>query len=155
MALPKTKEETLLHMRLIWFAFLMSIPLYIYAGMLASFSWLNIRNSGIIFDVLGVLDLLYFGGIRISLYARAREAAQGHSDDIRAVRRWMVFWIVLLSSAEAEALFGVCLQVGNNTLRPALPFFVVAFLLLLTLWPRQIWSPGITATGRENRRINR
>lgn len=138
MAPPKTKEETLRQMRLIWFAFLASIPLYVYVATVTNFDWLNIRNAGTIFDILGILDVLYFGGIRISLYARAQKAAQGHSEDMRAVRRWMVFWIILVSIADAEALFGVCLQAAKNTLRPAVPFYAVAFVLLLSLWPRQI-----------------
>lgn len=146
MALPKTNEEALLQMRLIWFAFLMSIPLYIYAAAMTNFTWLNFRNARTIFDVLGILDLLYFAWIRISWFPRAVEAAQKHSEDIRAVRRWMVVWTILVSIAESEALFGVCLQTGNEALKPALPFYVLASLLLLTLWPRQIWSPRIIAT---------
>lgn len=146
MAAPKTKEEALLQMRLTWFAFLMTIPLYIYAGTITGFVWLNFRHAGTIFDILGILDLLYFAWIRISWSPRALEAAQEHCEDMRAVRRWMVVWTILVSIAEAEAVFGICLQVSNTALKPALPFYVLASLLLLTLWPRQILSPGITAT---------
>lgn len=146
MALPKTKEEALRQMRLTWFAFLMTIPLYVYAATIGGFSWLNIRNAVTIFDVLGILDLFYFAWIRIGRYSHALEAAQEHPEDMRAVGRWKVFWTVLITIAEAEALFGVLLQMQNKALKPALPFYVLASLLLLTLWPRQIWSQGITPT---------
>lgn len=142
----KTKEEALRQMRLMWFAFLMTIPLYIYGVAIGGLSWLHIRNAGTIFGVLGVLDLFYFAWIRMTRYSRALEAAQEHAEDMRTVRRWTVFWTVLVAIAESEALFGVCLQAAKDALRPAVPFYAVAFVLLLSLWPRQIWSSGITAT---------
>lgn len=127
-------------MRLIWFAFLMTIPLYIYGATIGGFSWLNIRNAGPIFGILGISDLFSFAWIRVGRYSRALEATKEHAEDIHTVRRWKAVWTVLLCMTEAEALFGVCLEVGKHALRPALPFYVLASLLLLTLWPRQVWS---------------
>jgi hypothetical protein len=146
MALPRTKEEALQQMRLTWLAFLMSIPLYIYAATIANFEWLHFRNAQTVFDVFGILDLLCFVRFRISRYPRMLGLAQQHPEDMHTVRRWTVVWTMLLSFAEAEAVFGVCSQIENNALKPALPFYALAFALLLSLWPRHIWEPGITPT---------
>ena len=133
-------------MRLIWFALLASIPLYVNAGILSSSYRSNIRIPRHVFEVLAIVNVLYFVGIRISLYPRARKAVQEHPANLRAVGRWMVFWIILASSAEANALLAVCFQIENKALKLALPLYVLASLLLLTLWPRPIWSTGMRAT---------
>ena len=138
--------EALQQMRLMWFAFLATIALYIYAGTITNFSFLNFRNEGIVLSILGILDLLYFGAIRLGLFARALKAAQEHPEDMRAVRRYTVAWTILLSIAEAEALFGVCVQMARHKIQPALPFYGLAFLLILSLWPRQIRSQDMAAS---------
>jgi hypothetical protein len=140
MITAKTKEEALLQMRLVWLAITLTIPLYIYAGTITSFAWLNFPKAETIFYILGVLYLISFIGFRMRRYPRALEAAQEHSDNMQAVRRWSTVWMILISNGEAEAVIGVCLQMKNGRLTPALPFYVLAFLLTLSLWPRPIWS---------------
>ena len=145
MASPKTKEEALRQMRLMWFAFLMTIPRYIYGVAIGGFAWLNVRRTAI-FDGLGILDLLSFAWIRIRRFAPALRTTQEHSEDISVVRHWLAVSTALLTIAEAEAVFGTLLQIGHNALKPAAPFYALASLLLLTLWPRRIWSSEATAT---------
>lgn len=146
MATPKTKGEALQQMRLMWFAFLATIALYIYGGTITSFSFLNFRNEGIVFSVLGILDLLSFIRVRMHLYPRALKALQERPEDVRTVKRWNTLWTALLCIAETEAVFGVCVQMAHHKVQPALPFYGLAFLLILFLWPRQIRSQDIPAT---------
>jgi hypothetical protein len=126
-------------MRLIWLAFLISILLYVYIGdTMAGISWLTFSNGGKSFILLSALGLLSFVLFRKKRYSAALEFAKQQPENIHAVRGWMNSWIVLLSIAESEALFGLCFRMGNKTLQQSLPFYAVGFLLTLSLWPRRI-----------------
>ncbi|MHB8412484.1 MAG: hypothetical protein ACYDDI_11145 [Candidatus Acidiferrales bacterium] len=141
MARPKTKEEALLQMRLMWFAILMSILLYIYVGeMSPGIKWLNFQNTGKIFVILAVLNLVSFLWFRKKRYRAARDLAKEQPENTHAVRSWMNSWIILLSIADSEAVFGVCFRMGNKTLQQTLPFYAIGLLLTLSLWPPQPWS---------------
>lgn len=59
------------------------------------------------------------------------------ASNARALRKWEVGQIIALSNAEAVAIYGLVVRtVLHGTLSEALPFYVVALLLLLVLTPR-------------------
>jgi hypothetical protein len=143
---PKTKEEALRQMRLIWFAFIVSIALYVWIGeTMPGFSWLTFPNAGKTFVTLAVLNFLYFLWAWRKLYSRALEVIQIQPENIHAVRRWMNAWIILMCLAESETLFGLAFRMGGKTLQQSLPFYMVGSILTLWLWPRQVWSSTKTA----------
>lgn len=134
-------------MRLLWLAFFVSIALYVWIGeTMPGFSWLSFENAGKILFMLAVLDLLSFSWARRKLYSPALEVLQSQPENIRAVKRWMSTWTILLCNAQAVAVFGLAFRMGDKTLRQSLAFYVVGFLLTLWLWPRQVWSSTRTAT---------
>ncbi len=114
MARPKTKEEALQQMRLMWFAILISILLYIYVGeMPPGIKWLNFQNAGKIFVILAVFNLISFLWFQKKRYRAAGNLAKEKPENIHAVRGWMNCWIILLSIADSEAVFGVCFRMGK------------------------------------------
>lgn len=134
-------------MRLIWFAFIVSVVLYIYMGetMAADFSWLGFNNAEKIWGVWAMLDLFYFLWVWRKFYRPAVELIRKQPEDAHAVRRWMLGRIMLLASGEAEILLGVLFWMGDKTFTQSLPFFVIGSLMLLSLWPRQVWSSAESA----------
>jgi len=147
MAVRVTKEQTLRTMRVIWFAFIMSVVLYIYVcKMIRPSSPSGAETT--LFVVPAVLDLLSFLWIRFKRYAPALQSLQSQPEDVRAVAKWRVFLVALLAMAEAEILFGVVSWMLNGIFRQSLPFFVLGSLLLLSLWPRQFWSSSPIADDR-------
>lgn len=142
MAAPSTKEEALRQMRAVWFCFLISIPLYVYFGeMMPVFSWLSFPNAGKIFVTLAVLDLLSFSWALRKRYSPAVRAVRGEPETMRNAKRWMASWTILICDASSLMLLGIAFRLGGKTLRQSLPFYLVGALLILSLWPRQIWSP--------------
>ena len=128
-------------MRLMWITFLVSILLYVYIGeTMPGFEWLNFRHAGKTFVTAAVLDVLLFFWYRTKRYRAAVDLAKAHPEDFRAVRRWMTHWMILLCIAESEAVYGICLRMGNKTLQQSLPLYGVGFLLTLSLWPRPTWA---------------
>jgi len=88
MAPPKTKEEALQQMRLIWLAFLVSVLLYLYIGYaMPPFPWLEFRHAQATISVLSVLDLVNFVWFRVKRFPSALQSAQAQPQDIHAIRR--------------------------------------------------------------------
>jgi hypothetical protein len=140
LATPKTKEEALRQMSRMWVAFVISIPLYVWAGeMKTGFTWLNFHNAGKTFVILAILSLIQFSWFRRKRYSSALALVRKQPENIDAVRRWMNSWIVLLCLAESVTVFGFFFRVGDKTLEQSLPFYAVGALLILWLWPRQVW----------------
>ena len=141
MAAPKTKEEALQQMRLMWLAIISSIVLYVYTSeMMRGIAWLTFSHAGALFAVLAIFNLYSFSWFRMKRYYPAVRAIQSQPENIQAVRRWMSCWTIILCVAESEAVFGFTFQMGGKTLRESLPFYVVGFLLVLWLWPRPVWQ---------------
>ena len=104
------------------------------------FSWLNFSTSGetlVALSILCLCDFLWFWRKR---YSQALHAVQTEAENIRLIKRWMNYWVILVSLAECEALFGLALRLGGKRLQQALPFYLVALLLMLRLWPRKFLS---------------
>ena len=141
MAAPRTREEALRHMRLAWLSFIASVALIVWAGeWIPGFSWLAFPHAGKTFVILGVYCILSFFWIWRKRYSPALRAIRSQPEDVQAVRRWMGFWTILICIANAEILFGFALRMGGKTLQQSLPFYVPGSLLILWLWPRQVWS---------------
>ena len=133
-------------MRIIWVCFIVTIALYIRTGeTMPGFSWLRFKNAKETFETLAVLDFLYFFWAWRRLYCPALEAVQSQPENIRAVTRWMGSWMIVLTIAETETLFGLASQLGGQTLQQSSPFYVVGSLLTLWLWPRQFWPSANAA----------
>jgi hypothetical protein len=134
-------------MRLMWFGFIVSVALYICIGetMMANFSWLAFNDAGKILGVLSILDFSYFLWVWRKFYRPAVESIRKQPEDVHVVRRWVISWIMLVASGEGEILLGFVFWMGGKTLTQSLPFFVVGSLLLLSLWPRPVWSPAKAA----------
>jgi hypothetical protein len=146
LATPRTKEEALQQIRIVWCAFILTIPLYIYAGhVFGTISWLSFPNAGKLFIILAVLNLWSYGWTWRSRYSPARSTFQDEPEDIDAVRRWNGSWVVLISVAQCQSLFGFALQMGGKTLEQSLPFYAAGAILTLWLWPRKVWELDKTA----------
>jgi hypothetical protein len=141
LAAPKTKEEVLGQMRGLWLAFLASVPLYLCVGEISkTIPWLNFPNAEATLATLAVLALFSFLWVLLKRYFPALQIVRSQPNDMHAVRRWQVFWVNLLAIANCQILFGFVFWMGGKTFTQSAPFFVVGSLLLLLLWPRQVWS---------------
>jgi len=88
-------------MRLIWFVFIVSTPLYVWMGeTVPGFSWLSFPNAGKIFSILSVFDLFYFFWALKKLYSPALEAIHNQPENLHAARHWMNSWICLCMHGE-------------------------------------------------------
>lgn len=144
---PKTKEEALRQLRSIWFAYLATVPLYVYAVQLMSGPlWLHFRNAVEIFSILSALDLISFVWFWKKRHPRAVETLRSNPDDVHAIRRWVASVTILLALVESHAVFGAILGLGGTTLEESSPFFIVTVILMLLIWPRKVWAlpAGIT-----------
>lgn len=141
MAAPKTREEALRQMRLVWFCFVISIPLYVYVGeTMPGFLWLSFPNAGRTFVILAALNLFSFSWVLRKRYFPDAAVVRTEPETMRAVRRWMTSWTILICNANSVVLIGLAFRMGGKTLQQSLPFYVIGALLILSLWPRQIWS---------------
>lgn len=134
-------------MRSMWFAFIVSIPLYIYVGSIVGWvSWLGFRSAGMIFIVLAALNLLAFSWALRKRYLPAKRAVERQPENADAVKRWMNSWTIVLCNANSLIVLGFAFWMGGKTLGQSLPFFVLGFLLILSLWPRQLWGSSARGT---------
>jgi len=141
LAVPKTKEEALRHMRLTWLSFVASFALIVWTGETThGFSWLAAPSAGKTIVILAVSYILSFLFIWRKRYSAALMAVRSQPDDMRAVRRWTAYWSILLCAAMSGAIFGCAVRMGGKTLQQSLPFYMTGALLILWLWPRQVWS---------------
>ncbi|MFZ0332562.1 MAG: hypothetical protein WAN10_07760 [Candidatus Acidiferrales bacterium] len=139
MAIPVTKEQALRNMRVMWFAFIMSVVLYLYVGTTLS-PKPSPAPAMTIFILPAALDFLWYLWFRLKRYVPALRSLQSQPDDAGAIRRWTAYWVILLAMAEAEILFGLACWMVNGRFTPCIAFFALGSLLLLSLWPRQVWS---------------
>jgi hypothetical protein len=137
---PKTRKEALRQMRYIWGAEIIAIALYVLIGEISTVSWLGFPNAGKIFILLGIADCFYFFWWVRKRYSSASDVVRRQPEDIRSVRRWTNSWVTLICLAQSEALWGLAFRLGHKTLEETLPFYVLASLLTLWLWPRTVWA---------------
>lgn len=147
MAVARTKEQALRQMRSMWFAFIVSIPLYIYAGdVIGRISWLRFRSAGGILIVLAALNLLSFSWALRKRYLPAKRTVERQPEDADAVKRWVSSWTIVLCNANSLIVLGFAFWMGGRTMVQSLPFFVFGSLLILLLWPRKVWHSSTRAT---------
>jgi hypothetical protein len=141
LAAPRTREEALSYMRLVWFSVVASFALVVWAGeTLPRISWLASPGARTMIAALAAFYALSFLFIWRKRYSCSLRAVRSQPEDMRAVRRWMTYQITLLCIANSGALFGFAFRMGGTTLQQILPFYVTGSLLILWLWPRQAWS---------------
>src|SRR5580704_6240864 len=117
-------------MRLVWVAFVVAIPLYVYCGEVTPrLTWFSFANAGKVYIAMAVFNVYYVFSTWKRLYVPAVSALQNQPDNMRAVRRWMSGGIVLISMVQCQALFGLALREDGKTLEQALPFYLAACLL--------------------------
>jgi hypothetical protein len=137
----KTGVEALRQMRVIWLSFIVAISLYAWTGeMTAGISWLMFSHSEIIFVTLAGLNLLSFFWAWGKVYRPALRALRNQPENIQLVRRWMTGWMILVCNATALPVWGLALRVGGKTVGESFSFYGIGLLLILWLWPRQVWS---------------
>jgi hypothetical protein len=98
----------------------------------------------------GGLDQTYFLGIcfvsiaeiGIALVIRSRypltaEEVALETDEAARARKWMTIQIASYAIATSVALYGVALRAIGASLTEAIPFYVVALVLLVSWWPRK------------------
>ena len=141
MAAPRTREEALSHMRLVWFSVVASFALVVWAGeTVPGISWLASPGAGKAIGLLAMFYILSFLFIWKKRYSPSLRAVRSHPEDMHAVRHWMSYQIMLLCIANSGALFGFAFRMGGKTLQQSLPFYAIGSVLILGLWPRQVWS---------------
>lgn len=146
LATPRSKEEALQQMRLMWLGLMIANLLYVYMGETGPvLSWLSFRNAGKTFVILAVLNFISFSWALWKRYLPAVGVLRGQPENMRAVKRWTGMWIILLANASSFTLFGLAFRMGGKTLRQSLAFYIVGVLLTLWLWPRPVWSSTGTA----------
>jgi hypothetical protein len=128
-------------MRLMWLALIIVDLLYVYIGETQPvLSWLEFRNAGKTFVILAVLNFTSFLWALLRRYRPAVGVLRREPENMRAVKRWMGMWTILLGNASSLTLFGLALRMGGKTLQQSLCFYIPGVLLTLSLWPRQVWS---------------
>jgi hypothetical protein len=116
---------------------------YLYAGgVVRGISWLKFRAGGTTFIALGVLNLVAFSWVLRKRYLPDQRNLRGRTENADAVKRWMSSWTILLCNANSLVVLGFAFWMGGKTLGQSLPFFVIGSLLILLLWPRQVWLPS-------------
>src|ERR1035437_4297012 len=104
-------------MRLVWFTFVISVPLYVFIGETTQFSWLNFPNAGKVFVVFGVLNLLSFAWVLRNRYPPSLRDALTQPDNLVIVKRWMTSWTIAVCNANALLITGLVFRMGGKTLR--------------------------------------
>ena len=79
--------------------------------------------------------------IGIALVIRSRypvttEDVALQTDESARIRKWMTIQIASYAIATSVALYGVALRAIGTSLAEAIPFYVVALVLLVSWWPR-------------------
>jgi hypothetical protein len=100
----------------------------------------ELSERGKTFVILAALNLLSFSWAFWMRYSLAVLAVRTEPETMRAVKRWMASWTILICNASSVIVIGLAFRIGGKTLRESLPFYVVGAVLILSLWPRQIWS---------------
>jgi hypothetical protein len=147
LAAPRSKQEALQEMRMMWFGLITANVLYVYIGETEPvLSWLSFRHAAKTFAILAMLSFIAFAWALWKRYLPAVEALRDQPENMQAVKRWMGRWTILLCNASSLTLFGLAFRMGGKTLQQSAPFYLVGVLLTLWLWPRQVWSSARIAS---------
>ena len=131
MSAPRTVDEVLSHMRLVWFSVVAAFVLVVWSGeTLPGISWLAFPAARTTIGIVAVFYALWFLFIWKTRYSPALRAVRSQPEDMRAVIRWMTYRTALLCIAMSAALFGFAFRMGGKTLRVSLPFYVTGFLFV-------------------------
>ena len=140
MATPRTREETLQEMRLMWFVFIATIPVYVFMGETTRFSWLSSPVAGKILICYAALNVLSVSWALRKRYIPALESLRSQPENTHDLVRWKAGWLIVICNATALILVGLAFRLGGRTLQQSLPFYLVGTFLSLWLWPRQVGS---------------
>jgi len=123
--------------RVLHLAILTTIPLYAFVG-----EWVGPPPGevGFLHKILvaaAVADLGLFTFFRITMLRSAEEGLASRPDDEAVLGRWFAANVVTFVLCETVALFGLVIRFLGGNLVQAGPFYAVAFLLLLVVFPRR------------------
>jgi hypothetical protein len=86
------------------------------------FSWLSLPNAGKTFVSLAALNLLSFSWAFGMRYSPAVRAVRTEPETMRAVKRCMASWTILICNTSSVIVIGLAFRMGGKTLRESLPF---------------------------------
>ena len=123
--------------RIVHLAILVTIPLYAFAGEMIG---PPPGDVGFLYKILvaaAMADLGLFTFFRITMLRSAEEILAVRPDDAATLGRWLAANIVTFMLCETIALFGLVIRFLGGDLVKAGPFYGVALLLLLLVFPRR------------------
>jgi hypothetical protein len=125
-------------LRIFYVARLVSMGLY--ALMAAGFGLVpKAVYLAVVYAIVGLAASM-LGGIlvvrRITLMP-AESTLAGYSENVAALNRWRIGYIVTFALSEAVALYGVVLRFMGVEFQQVAPFFLAGFILMLFFRPRR------------------
>jgi F0F1-type ATP synthase membrane subunit c/vacuolar-type H+-ATPase subunit K len=123
--------------RVLHIVFVLTLPVYVTIGELVG--KLADVDMSVIFPALLVVGVLQGTGaffLRGRLIGPAADALRLRPDDAAEITRWMTANFASFALCEAIGLFGFVVRILGGTLEQAVPFYVLSFFLLVSLYPR-------------------
>jgi F0F1-type ATP synthase membrane subunit c/vacuolar-type H+-ATPase subunit K len=133
---------TLKLLRIVQFAMLGSILLYVAVGELAG------PRAGAVNPALtyllttagvAIVGMIFI--VRRTLVFRSVESLASNPDDSLSLNHWKTGYLATYALCEALALFGLVLRFTGSSLQQSLPFYLGGLILLAFFVPRQPVAP--------------
>jgi hypothetical protein len=137
--IPATGKATLIALRMIYGAMLVSIPLY---GLAIELTPVHISTplNPLVPVALGFVvaaNLAAGQTIRSRKLVPAFEKLRANPDDPAALLLWRTGAVISVCLAESAAVFGVVTYFVGGSLRQVAPFLVMGAIAILFWWPRK------------------
>lgn len=138
----KPVPESLKIVRVLHLVFLASVAMIAALGEVLPLG--AVRNpGGLRYSLLvaAVITLLLAFRLRGALVRSTAEALARSPSDPALWARWRTGHLLSFALCEAIAVFGLILRISGETLLNVAPFYLFAFLLLLSWAPRAVFTP--------------
>jgi hypothetical protein len=86
--------------------------------------------------ILAIIMIVVALSVRRRMVSPAKEKLEVEAGDVSALNRWRTGSLISLVFVESVALYGFVLRVMGGTRSQALPFYLVAILIMLLWTPR-------------------
>jgi hypothetical protein len=137
MSNPRTLENSLKTLRIVWFALLSALLLYAY---LCSIAQVRVKPNPALFRSVAILAFCEAAGlllVRKWLLSRATVVLQTEPENRRALGKWSSGNIFSWAVSLCIGLYGLILRYMGFEFRQVLPFLAAGFCLILFLPPRR------------------
>jgi len=131
-------QVTLRTLRIIQFAMLGSILLYVALGELLASASRSANPSLSYFlmtSAVAVVGVIFV--VRRTLVFPSAESLQLHPDDSLTLNHWRSGYIATYALCEILGVFGLVLRIAGCPLQECVPYYVGSFVLLFFFGPRQ------------------